>query len=241
MGIVCILPLQCSFGRLYAVRCRCDFSLVELPMLVQTKSLSFSYPGQETLTFPDISLSAGEALLVLGKSGSGKTTFLNLLSGLLPPKHGQVILDGTILSDLRGQRLDQFRASHLGIVFQKPHLIAALSVKENLEIARYFVKTKGNPIPSLLQELGIADKARASVATLSEGEAQRVSIARALVNSPKLILADEPTSSLDDEHAEIVIQLLKEQAITVGAALVIVTHDQRVKASISNVVEVKRR
>uniref|UniRef100_UPI0040472461 ABC transporter ATP-binding protein n=1 Tax=Algoriphagus sp. TaxID=1872435 RepID=UPI0040472461 len=208
-------------------------------MLLQSTSLSFAYPWQPSLSFPDFSLSGGEAVLLLGKSGSGKTTFLNLLAGLLNPSQGQVILDGTVLSSLQGHRLDLFRGQHIGIVFQKPHLITALTVKQNLELAQFLSKKKGGSSADLLQGLGIADKASVAVGTLSEGEAQRVSIARALINTPKLILADEPTSSLDDEHAHRVISLLKGEAAKIGAALVIVTHDQRVKSEVSMVLELK--
>ena len=208
-------------------------------MLLQSTSLSFAYPWQPSLSFPDFSLSGGEAVLLLGKSGSGKTTFLNLLAGLLNPSQGQVILDGTVLSSLQGHRLDLFRGQHIGIVFQKPHLITALTVKQNLELAQFLSKKKGGSSADLLQGLGIADKASVAVGTLSEGEAQRVSIARALINTPKLILADEPTSSFDDEHAHRVISLLKGEAAKIGAALVIVTHDKRVKSEVSMVLELK--
>ncbi|MFC3415567.1 ABC transporter ATP-binding protein [Algoriphagus hitonicola] len=208
-------------------------------MLFKTKELSFAHPGRKILKFPDISLDASEALLVLGESGSGKTTLLNLLAGLLHPLTGSVILDGKELSQLSGSKLDLFRGKNIGIVFQKPHLLAPLSVKENLEMAHFLAKTSGQAIKSLLEELGIGSKLNAAIQTLSEGEAQRVSIARALVNSPKLILADEPTSSLDDHNTEKVIGLLKTQSRKIGAALIIVTHDQRVKNHISNFIEVK--
>lgn len=207
-------------------------------MLLQTKSLRFAYPGQKVLEFPDIEINSGESLLILGKSGSGKTTLLNLLSGLLKPLDGKVILGDVILSELSGQSLDRFRGQNIGIVFQKPHLIAALDVKQNIELANFFGKKSGLPITQLLSELGIGNKAGSSVLTLSEGEAQRVSIARALANSPSLILADEPTSSLDDENTEKVIRLLKSQAKKIGAALIIVTHDQRVKSHVSKFIEV---
>lgn len=208
-------------------------------MLLETTSLKFAYPGNAPISFPDISLAGGEALLLLGQSGSGKTTFLNLLAGLLTPNQGAVVLDGVNLSALKGHHLDLFRGQHIGIVFQKPHLIAALTVKQNLDLAQFLSKKKGPSPLSLLQELGLAAKATSAIGTLSEGEAQRVSIARALVNSPKLILADEPTSSLDDLHAQRVVTLLKEQAAKIGAALVIVTHDQRVKSEVPQVLEVK--
>ncbi|WP_425635802.1 ABC transporter ATP-binding protein [Algoriphagus yeomjeoni] len=208
-------------------------------MLFESKNIEYKHPGQQKLIFPDISLEAGECLLVLGKSGSGKTTLLNLLAGLLKPETGEIKLSGKNLASLKGQELDLFRGKEIGIVFQKPHLLAALNVKENLQMAHFFGKKKGQNLKDLLGELGLATKAKSSVLTLSEGEAQRVSIARALANSPKLILADEPTSSLDDENTEIVINLLKTQAAKIGAALIIVTHDQRVKAHIPNFVEVK--
>lgn len=208
-------------------------------MLFYTKDLSYSHPGQSLLKFPDIQLQPAESLLVLGQSGSGKTTLLNLLSGLLSPASGLIHLNGMELTGLKGDQLDLFRGKNIGIVFQKPHLLAPLTVKENLEMAHFLAKTSGQAIPELLNELGMGAKLNASVQTLSEGEAQRVSIARALVNSPKLILADEPTSSLDDENTERVINLLKQQAKKIGAALVIVTHDQRVKNHISHFIEVK--
>lgn len=207
-------------------------------MLLKVSELQFAHSGQSPLTFPDFQVNTGESLLILGKSGSGKTTLLNLLAGLLKPKRGEVVLDGVNLSSISEQELDQFRGKNIGIVFQKPHLIAALNVRQNLELAHFFSKKKGQDIPRLLTDLGISTKSNSSVLTLSEGEAQRVSIARALANSPKLILADEPTSSLDDENTEKVIQLLKSQATKIGAALIIVTHDQRVKNHVSNFIEV---
>lgn len=208
-------------------------------MLLSTKNLSFSHPGQQAIHFPDIQLSSGKSLLILGKSGSGKTTLLNLLGGLAQPATGEIIFDKVSLSDLKGQKLDLFRGQHIGIVFQKPHLITALTVFENLQLANFFSKKKNAQLMQLLKDLGLADKSKSSVLTLSEGEAQRVSIARALANQPKLILADEPTSSLDDDSTQKVIDLLKEQAEKIGAGLIIVTHDQRVKNHISNFIEVK--
>lgn len=208
-------------------------------MLLESKNIQYTHPGQITLAFPDINLKKGESILVLGKSGSGKTTLLNLLAGLLSPEKGTITLAGTKLSGLKGQKLDLFRGKEIGIVFQKPHLLSALTVRENLELTHFFSKKKGQNLDKLLAELGLTVKAKSSVLTLSEGEAQRVSIARALANEPKLILADEPTSSLDDENAANVIELLKSQAAKIGAALVIVTHDQRVKSQIPNFIEVE--
>lgn len=208
-------------------------------MLLESKNIQYTHPGQKTLVFPDFTLNNGDSILILGKSGSGKTTLLNLLAGLLSPEKGSITLAGTILSGMKGQKLDLFRGKEIGIVFQKPHLISALTVKENLELTHFFGQKKGQNLDRLLAELGLTEKANSSVLILSEGEAQRVSIARALANEPKLILADEPTSSLDDENAKNVIDLLRSQAEKIGAALVIVTHDHRVKSQITNFLEVE--
>ncbi|MEN2281358.1 ATP-binding cassette domain-containing protein [Algoriphagus sp. SE2] len=208
-------------------------------MLLRTTDLTFTHPGQKAIRFDNIELSEGESLLILGKSGSGKTTLLNLLSGLSAPDTGEVVINGQDISNLSGQKLDQFRGQNIGIVFQKPHLLAPLSVLENLRMANFFSKKKNEKLKQILIDLGLSEKINSSTLTLSEGEAQRVSIARALANEPKLILADEPTSSLDDENAEKVIQMLKEQSKKIGAALIIVTHDQRVKNHIPKFIEVK--
>lgn len=210
-------------------------------MRINSQKITFSYPGKELFTFPDLALKGGDQLLILGKSGSGKSTFMNLLSGLLTPISGTIEVDGQNLSRMSTQELDQFRGKSIGIVFQKPHLLAPLSVKENLEVAPYFGQAKGQSIAELLADLGIENKAKSSVQTLSEGEAQRVSIARALMNKPRLILADEPTSSLDDENAEKVIALLIRQAKKIDAALIVVTHDQRVRNQIKDFVEVNKQ
>lgn len=191
------------------------------------------------MVFDEVKLQKKEACLILGKSGSGKTTLLHILAGLLAPESGQIHLAGTDITNLKGQKLDLFRGKEIGIVFQKPHLIAALTVKENLQLAHFFSKNKGQDLDVLLRELGLNDKSNRAISSLSEGEAQRVSIARALANEPKLILADEPTASLDDENAYHVIQLLLSQTSRIGAALIIVTHDQRIKSQIPHFIEIK--
>jgi putative ABC transport system ATP-binding protein len=207
-------------------------------MTVQAKKISFYYDINQPFQIPDLQLSAGQQLLILGRSGSGKTTILHILAGLLRPKSGEVFIDGTSLYTLKGTKLDKFRGKNIGIIFQKPHILAPLTVEENLVLANYFAGKKTDRIQAVLRDLGIDHKQKSLVSDLSEGEAQRVSIARALVNQPKLILADEPTASLDDQNAESVVKLLKAQAEKHQAALVIVTHDQRVKNHISNQITV---
>lgn len=203
--------------------------------MLKTKSINFRYPSTKTFTIPDLALSGGDELLILGKSGSGKTTVLNILGGLLPPKQGEVIIDGVSIYSLSAAALDKFRGGNIGIVFQKPHLLNPLSVEENIRLANFFGgEADSDKVTHLLEELGITGKKGAKVSTLSEGEAQRVSIARALANRPKIILADEPTASLDDENAQAVIRLLQSQAKKLNAVLIIVTHDQRVKEHIAH-------
>ncbi len=209
-------------------------------MMLEAKNLKYTYKGSQNIDFPDVELKQGESLLILGKSGSGKTTLLNMLSGLLKPESGTISIDGKDIIAFSQKEMDQFRGKNIGLIFQKPHLLGPLSVKENLQVAPFFAKVQGESPTGILKELDIEDKANSKVRTLSEGEAQRVSISRALMNKPKLILADEPTSSLDDENAERVINLLKDQAKRIGAGLIIVTHDQRIKNQVSKFIEVKK-
>ena len=202
--------------------------------MLETKNLRFKYDNNLELNFPDIKTSK-ENLLILGASGVGKTTFLHLLSGLLKPMNGEIDLLGTTISKLKMSEMDRFRGKNIGIVFQKPHFINSLTVKENLQLAQYISKKNDkNRIQSLLESLGIEDKANKKTQNLSQGEKQRVSIALAIVNSPKLILADEPTSSLDDLNCDKVINILKNQASKYKAKLIIITHDYRLKKHFKN-------
>lgn len=202
--------------------------------MLYTKGIKFEYDGSKVFTIQDLAMSGGDELLILGKSGSGKTTILNILGGLLPPDQGEVSINGVSIYKLGGGALDNFRGKNIGIVFQKPHLLRPLSVEENVKLAHFFVgRGSANKAGVLLEELGMSGKKDAKVHTLSEGEAQRVSLARALANSPKVILADEPTASLDDENAQAVIRLLQTQSKKLNAVLIIVTHDQRVKEHIA--------
>lgn len=200
--------------------------------MVEVKDLTYYYKIDQPIAFPDFTYAQGEQALILGQSGCGKTTLLHLLSGLLKPKAGFVAVNGKKLNGLNGAQLDKFRGSNIGIVFQTPHFIEALSVRENLQIAQTLAGNKkdSNLIEGILSELGIAHKLKSSVRNLSQGEKQRVTIARALVNQPKLILADEPTSALDDKNCAGVIKLLKEQAAKNNATLLIVTHDNRLNS-----------
>ena len=198
--------------------------------MISTKGLNFRYNEQASFSFPDINLGKDENLLIIGSSGIGKTTLLHLLAGLLESNSGSINLYGQDISKLTQHQIDKFRGQNIGIVFQKPHFVNSLTVKENLQLAQYLGNKKDqNRIVDILSSLDILDKENKKPKKLSQGEKQRASIAMAIVNSPKLILADEPTSSLDDENCDRVINLLKKQASEFKAQLIVITHDNRLK------------
>lgn len=199
--------------------------------MLASKDLRFAYSPSVTFQFPDISATPGKPLLILGESGKGKTTLLHLLAGLLAPQKGQIVVGETDITRLATQELDIFRGAHIGLVFQQAHFVGGLSVLDNLRLAQYLARgaTDADRGMNLLERLNLAEKARQKPSYLSQGQQQRVAIARALINDPVLILADEPTSSLDDTHCMQVADLLAEQAEAADASLVIVTHDQRLK------------
>jgi ABC-type lipoprotein export system ATPase subunit len=203
--------------------------------------IEVQYPGSAALRLPALHLESGEHCLLLGPSGCGKTTLLHVAAGLLRPARGRVRLADADLSGLRGSALDRFRGRHVGIVFQRLHLIASLTVLQNLAAAQYCAGLAVDEAAArdALDRLGIADKAQALPAALSQGQAQRAGIARAIVNRPRLILADEPTASLDDANAMRVIELLTAQARECGAALLIATHDARVKYAFERRIELE--
>ena len=203
--------------------------------MIKTESLKFSYDGKKYFDFPDINLDSGENLLIIGNSGIGKTTLLHLLAGILKPESGSINISGTYISKFSDTELDKFRGDNIGIVFQKPHFISSLTINENLKLAKYLSSSKtSGDAKKILESLNIEDKYQQKPNQLSEGEKQRASIALALINSPNLILADEPTSSLDDFNCDNVIKLLKKQAKDHKAQLIVITHDARLKKHFKN-------
>lgn len=206
--------------------------------MIKTKGVEFNYDNQVFFKFQDINLKSSENLLIIGSSGIGKTTLLHLLAGLLESSSGSIKLFEKELSELSSHQLDRFRKNNIGIVFQRPHFVNSLTVKENLELAQYIANKKdGNRIENILKNLNILNKSDKKTNQLSQGEKQRASIALAIVNSPKLILADEPTSSLDDINCNNVIELLKKQATDFEAQLIVITHDSRLKKHFKNSIE----
>ena len=195
--------------------------------MIEVKNLSYAVGGNTILQNLNWQVKQGQHALLLGASGSGKTTFLHILAGLLTPTSGAASVDGKVLAG----NLDAWRGRNVGMVFQTLHLVKALTVRDNLRLAQTMAKIPADDarIDSLLQSLGLADKAGSYPHQLSVGQAQRLGVARAVVNKPKWILADEPTSSLDDTHCTETLNLLEAQAQECSATLIIATHDQRIK------------
>lgn len=207
--------------------------------MISLKSVAHRYHPQQDIRFEDWQIDAGSQWLLLGASGSGKSTLLHILTGILKPAQGNVTIKGTSIYDLSAKELDQFRGRNIGIIFQRPHLIKSLSISENLVIAQSFANlpTDLKRVNEVLDALGIADKKNAYPDQLSQGQLQRVSIARAVINKPALLIADEPTSSLDDNNAQIVLELLMQQSGANQATLIVATHDKRVKDAFKHTYE----
>lgn len=207
--------------------------------MIAIQGLTHEYKGESPIQFPDFKCEAGDQMLILGASGSGKTTLLNLIGGLLKLQNGSITIGGKALNQLTVSELDKFRGENVGMVFQKPHFVGALTVLENITLAQKFAgkALDKDRAMALLTRLKIDKLAHKKPDQLSVGEQQRATIARALVNRPAIVLADEPTSALDDFNCEEVANLLESAASQEGAALLIVTHDQRLKDKFKNFVE----
>lgn len=193
-------------------------------------NIKHRYGDDTVLDLPSLEAKQGEHHLILGQSGSGKTTLLHILAGLRKPSEGSVVVANQELGALKGHALDRFRGRHIGIVFQRMHLLATLSVEDNLLMAPYLADLPQgrDRIRDVLTTLDMGHKVDAYPHELSHGQRQRVAIARAVMNQPEVLLADEPTASLDDSRAEKVLDLLVDQARANGATLVVATHDRRI-------------
>ena len=199
--------------------------------MLRLSGIRHNYGGREALALNQFEAAQGEHWLVLGVSGSGKTTFLNLVAGLLVPSAGEVQIDGKALASLKGSELDRWRGRTVGIVPQKLHLVSSLDVLQNLLLAPYLagLSSDSGRAMGLLETLSLKDKAKDRPHQLSHGQAQRVAIARAVMNRPRLLLADEPTANLDDANCLLALDLLQNQARECGATLIVATHDQRAR------------
>ena len=212
--------------------------------MIRVERLRFRYgSGSDVLQVDELMLAPARDILVVGPSGCGKTTLLHLIAGLLVPTAGSVVVDGQDLSALSPRARDRFRGRHIGIVLQQFHLLPTLTAMQNLLVAQSIAGLRVDRAAAreMLAALGVDDRGDAYPHQLSVGQQQRVAIARALVNRPKLLLADEPTSNLDDEACATVADLLLGSARLRDVSLVIATHDTRLKVKIPRQLELPRR
>jgi putative ABC transport system ATP-binding protein len=212
-------------------------------------AVRFTWPGSRgfTLAIDDFTLHRGKHLLIVGPSGSGKSTFLSLLTGIVTPQVGRITMLGTDVARLRGAARDRFRAEHFGIIFQMFNLLPYGSVIDNVvlplsfsEVRRHRAAATGSvekEAKRLLHSLGIEPQLveGTSAADLSVGQQQRVAAARALIGGPELIVADEPTSSLDRDRQEAFLDLLFADLAAAGATLIMVSHDESLRGRFSRV------
>ncbi len=198
--------------------------------LLAWSDLAFQYPSGPLLRFPDLSLAAGQHLLLRGASGAGKSSLLALLAGLRRPTAGEVWLAGRSLTGMRSSQVDAIRGENLGLLPQRLHLSEGLSLRDNLSLPFVAVGQAVPPgrIEAIATRLGLAGLLARQPHELSGGQAQRAALARALVRSPKLLLLDEPSSSLDDAATFDLLQLVTEMAHEQRVGLVVATHDARV-------------
>jgi len=190
---------------------------------------SFAMPGGETVDVLDIdsfAVATGEQCALEGQSGSGKSTLLHVISGIMRPDAGRVLIDSIDLGRLDEAARDRVRADRLGLVFQQFNLLPGFTALENVLVAMTFGSGRADPAraAALLDAVGLSHRLHHKPAELSIGQQQRVAVARALANRPRAILADEPTASIDSAHQRQVIDLLRNTCSAQGVALVVVTH-----------------
>jgi len=184
----------------------------------------------------DLHINKGDFIAIVGPSGAGKTTLLSLIGCLIKPSSGEIRLNGSITSQLSDDDLSELRARKVGFVFQGSHVIPNLTVLENVMLPLVFVKNKDlaakkKRAEELIAELGLGDKINSLPRNMSGGQVKRISIARALINDPEILLADEPTGELDEETSQEIIKILKKLNQADGITTLIVTHNQELAQS----------
>ena len=226
--------------------------ILEMEPVIDITGLRFSWPGSlsPVLAIDQFKVDAGELLFIMGPSGSGKSTLLGILTGILVPQDGEVNILGQLLSTLNGSERDSFRADNIGYIFQMFNLIPYLSVVENVTLPCQFSLPRKKNIQQqgsspqdeairLLKRLNLGESEilNKSVVELSVGQQQRVAAARALIGGPSLVIADEPTSSLDTDHRESFLRLLFDECSRSGSTLVFVSHDTGLKSFFNRTVD----
>ena len=192
----------------------------------------------KALSNASFELNEGELVVILGPSGAGKSTLLNMLGGLDNPTSGKIIVEGKDISTLKNNELAEYRASHVGFVFQFYNLIPTLTVHENVTLVKEIAK---EPLSAtkMLEEVGLKEHYKKFPSELSGGEQQRVSIARALAKNPKILLCDEPTGALDSETGVMVLKLLLKMAREYNKTIVIVTHNSNIAEIADKIIRVR--
>ena len=213
--------------------------------IININKCTFKYQENDKniIDIKTLSIKEGEHVFLRGRSGSGKTTFLNLLSGVLEPQHGDIEILGKDITTLSASQKDRFRGDNFGMVFQQFNLLPYLSVEENIALSCKFSQQKSKNVKDIKKEieylldvLEIPQNLKSKKAmNLSVGEQQRVALARALIGKPKIIIADEPTSALDDDRKEKFMQLLFKQVNVQNSTLIFVSHDKNLSSSFESV------
>jgi ABC-type lipoprotein export system ATPase subunit len=209
-------------------------------LLVENLKKSYREPNGERLPIlnvPRLALAAGEQVVIRGRSGGGKTTLLNVVAGLAAADQGRIIVRDIDVTKLPEAARDRFRARHIGFVFQTFNLLAGFSALENVLLGMTFTGQRNDPqrARDLLDKVGLGHRLSHKPAALSVGEQQRVAVARALVNRPVLLLADEPTANIDPAHQQQVIDLLREVCRAENVAMLLVTHSDEVAGQFERV------
>lgn len=215
--------------------------------IIQIKQLIYQWPKQTkpTLHIGQLSIKQGEHLFIKGISGSGKTTLLNLIAGILVPNTGELVILNQALTQLTSSQRDQFRADHMGVIFQQFNLLPYLSVIDNVTLPCYFSKRRSQLVSDkqataqrLLSALGLKPyQFKSPVTELSVGQQQRVAVARALIGHPELIIADEPTSALDAETRNDFLQLLFQEAQQQNSTIIFVSHDPSIASHFTHMID----
>ena len=205
-------------------------------MFLNVENVELKIKSKILLKKQKFEIKKGQNMLIIGPSGSGKTSLLNIMAGLVRPSSGEVIFQNKKYSSLTDNQIDSLRANKFGFIFQKINLIRHLTVEQNILLAQCSNLSKN--MAKILSMLDISEKIKEKAMNLSVGEAQRVAIARGLVNQPEIIFADEPTSSLDDKNTKNVIDLILSLAKENNSSLVVCTHDKRIMNFFKNIIEI---